>query len=383
MKNFSIKLKIHQFLVLLILTGSLGCSTIDQAYSSIVGKDSEEEQKENAEKKQKKLEQQRQREFEKNKEQLKSLNAELSQAKSEKQEVSDKIQNTQEQLEVISDRLEITESRNAELGEVLAKTDAQFESTKSRLEIAESQIETLSAELAKTKRELGESTEQLEKTVAINNKLEKNIRDSFLQLVKMEQKEEELKGTIRMMEEQKIVLNAQIAQFQNEISEKEKLANTLIPRQKKLMESLRSQLESEKIKITELSNRIAVRLDEQLLFDSGQAFVKASGFKVLKRVGAVLKKIHDKHIQVEGYTDNFPIVGQLKKKYATNWELSAARASTVTRYLVEVIKIAPNRISSAGFGEFQPIADNKTPEGRRANRRVEFALFPLRSTGFE
>ena len=149
--------------------------------------------------------------------------------------------------------------------------------------------------------------------------------------------------------------------------------------QQDLLESLRNQLESDKIKITELSNRIAVRLDEQLLFDSGEAFIKASGFKVLKRIGSVLKKINDKHIQVEGHTDSRPIGGVLRRKYATNWELSVARATSVTRYLVDEVKIEPTRISSTGFGEFQPIAKNNTPEGRQSNRRVEFALLPLRS----
>lgn len=148
--------------------------------------------------------------------------------------------------------------------------------------------------------------------------------------------------------------------------------------QKQLFSNLQEQLESDQIKISTLLNRISVRLDERVLFDSGEAFIKASGFKILNKIGSVFKKIKDKHIQVEGHTDNRPIGEALKPEFPTNWELSTARATSVTRYLVDIVKIEPSRISVSGYSAYQPVAENNTLAGQQANRRVEFSLLPLR-----
>jgi chemotaxis protein MotB len=74
---------------------------------------------------------------------------------------------------------------------------------------------------------------------------------------------------------------------------------------------------------------------------------------------------------VEGNTDNIPIS---TSSYPTNWELSAARAVGVVRYLVEHDKVAPQRISSAGYGEFRPRNKNSSEEERQQNRRVDIVL---------
>jgi len=75
-------------------------------------------------------------------------------------------------------------------------------------------------------------------------------------------------------------------------------------------------------------------------------------------------------IRVEGHTDDVPIHSD---KFASNWELSAARAVTVARYF-QGLGVVPERLAATGFGEYRPIADNATPEGRAANRRVEIFL---------
>ncbi|MBF0287979.1 MAG: OmpA family protein [SAR324 cluster bacterium] len=224
---------------------------------------------------------------------------------------------------------------------------------------------------------------QQEMLSAQNRKLGEMIGDYELKITKFEQQERQLLDETEKKRKQEEELRRQLESYQNESEElQERFQEDHQARQDMVM-SLRDQLESAKVKVMELSNRVAVRLDETLLFDSGKSYIKASGFKVLKKIGAVLKKIHDRHIQVEGHTDARRIGGTLKKKFPTNWELSAARAANVVRYLVDEIKIEPNRISASGFGPYQPIADNKTPEGRQSNRRVEFALLPLRTNSME
>jgi chemotaxis protein MotB len=85
--------------------------------------------------------------------------------------------------------------------------------------------------------------------------------------------------------------------------------------------------------------------------------------------------VNDKAIRIEGHTDNVAINRSLAQRYPTNWELSAARAINVARYL-EQQAIAPGSLSAAAFGEFKPVADNSTVEGRAKNRRIEIVLVP-------
>jgi chemotaxis protein MotB len=89
----------------------------------------------------------------------------------------------------------------------------------------------------------------------------------------------------------------------------------------------------------------------------------------------ILATASDKVIRVEGHTDNAPIGGNLAKKYPTNWELSAARALNVVRYL-EKQGIDPHILSAVAFGEHRPAAPNDTPEGRTKNRRIAIVLQP-------
>ncbi|MDR1560313.1 MAG: OmpA family protein, partial [Clostridiales bacterium] len=74
---------------------------------------------------------------------------------------------------------------------------------------------------------------------------------------------------------------------------------------------------------------------------------------------------------VEGHTDNIPIS---TAQFASNWELSAARATTVVRLLVDMAGIPPEKMSAVGYGEYKPVADNSTAEGRGKNRRVDIIL---------
>ena len=122
-----------------------------------------------------------------------------------------------------------------------------------------------------------------------------------------------------------------------------------------------------------------ILLDE-ILFDSGETTIKPEGIQVLKRVGKVLLNVKDQTINIAGHTDNVPIGPDLVKQYPTNWELSAARATAVARYLQEKSGVDPSLISATGYGEYQPIASNETEEGRARNRRIEIVLMPKEIT---
>ena len=112
-----------------------------------------------------------------------------------------------------------------------------------------------------------------------------------------------------------------------------------------------------------LAGRTLVWFDTEILYAPQRALVDDA-----------LRALKGKLVRVEGHTDNVPTNGA--GNFPTNWELSSARALAVVRFLQEC-GVDPTRLSGAGFGEFQPISPNDTPEGRSLNRRIEIVLVPL------
>ncbi|WP_181296654.1 flagellar motor protein MotD [Pseudomonas sp. Q2-TVG4-2] len=110
---------------------------------------------------------------------------------------------------------------------------------------------------------------------------------------------------------------------------------------------------------------VEIELNSSLLFPSGDALPNDHAFDLLEKIARILAPF-DNPIHVEGFTDNLPIS---TNKFPTNWELSAARAGSVVRMLA-ADGVDPSRLAAVGYGEFQPIADNATAEGRARNRRV-------------
>ena len=117
---------------------------------------------------------------------------------------------------------------------------------------------------------------------------------------------------------------------------------------------------------------IQLTMNGALLFDSGSAQLTDAAKAVLSKVGVILEKYGTGIIEIEGHTDNIPINSS---KYASNEELSSARALSVFYYLLEETLLDPTQLRHAGMGERVPIADNSTAEGRSRNRRVEIRIY--------
>ncbi len=137
-----------------------------------------------------------------------------------------------------------------------------------------------------------------------------------------------------------------------------------------LAQDLSREVEKGQLQVKQYRNMLSVELAEQIFFDSGSAALKPGGKEVLKKVGDALKGYENKIIRVVGHTDNVPIQ---KSPFASNWDLSVARATTVVRFLQEV-GVPPERMIASGRGEYDPVAPNDTPEGRQKNRRIEIML---------
>ncbi|MGD0474079.1 MAG: flagellar motor protein MotB [Candidatus Velthaea sp.] len=117
-------------------------------------------------------------------------------------------------------------------------------------------------------------------------------------------------------------------------------------------------------------------LADRSLYASGSADLPSQTKRLLDEIDALFSTTRS-HLRVEGNTDNVPIE---TPEYPTNWELSAARATGVTRYLVEQRHLSPLRVSLAGYGEYRPRADNAVPSQRRFNRRVDIVILNAATT---
>lgn len=121
------------------------------------------------------------------------------------------------------------------------------------------------------------------------------------------------------------------------------------------------------------NGKVYVSMSDKLLFKSGSADVENKGKDALKKLAEVLNKNLDVDILIEGHTDNVPIKTAI---YKDNWDLSAARATSVVRLLTDEYKLEPKRLTASGKGEFFPVAPNQTVEGKAKNRRTEIILSP-------
>jgi len=121
---------------------------------------------------------------------------------------------------------------------------------------------------------------------------------------------------------------------------------------------------------------VVISMGDDVLFDSGSAVLKQSARPILAMIATLIRK-SQRAIVVEGHTDNMPLN---HPRYASNLELSTARAASTYAYLTSEESIRPEQMSAAGYGEYRPLASNATPEGRARNRRVDI-LFVSKKDG--
>ena len=189
------------------------------------------------------------------------------------------------------------------------------------------------------------------------------------QLNDMQQTNDHLLATIEelnhALEKEKIAREARLAQVKHTYEE--------------LVGALEEEIQRGELTISNLEGKLTVNLLNQILFDSGETRLREEGKKVLKNLGDVLTRFPDRALRIAGHTDNVPISASLRERIPTNWELSTARATSVIHFLQQEAGLPGDRLIAAGFGEYQPVADNDTAEGRAQNRRIEILLVPLES----
>lgn len=186
---------------------------------------------------------------------------------------------------------------------------------------------------------------------------------------------------VNMTEQEK--LNALLNQKKNELNERERTINELQQminaqneKVRKLLSSVKDALlgfSSDELTVREKNGKVYVAMSDKLLFQSGSARLDKRGEEALGKLAEVLNKQTDIDVFIEGHTDNKPIN---TVQFKDNWDLSVIRATSVVRILIKNYNVNPLQIQPSGRGEYMPVDDNETAEGRSKNRRTEIIMAP-------
>jgi len=142
----------------------------------------------------------------------------------------------------------------------------------------------------------------------------------------------------------------------------------------KLEKALAAFKEKEEILLARIEDTTVVTAANSVMFSSGSAVLTKQAKTILDTIMAVVREDPTREIKIEGHTDNTPIAAGFRHRYLSNWELSLSRALSVLHFLRKSYQVKPSRLAAIGYGEFRPVAENTTQEGRAANRRVVISI---------
>ena len=295
---------------------------------------------------------------------------ELEAAKKTSAQLQQQLAGLQHNLDQEATQRKAAEQQAASLAQEREALEARSSELQSRLDGLEKEKGQLNSELGNVR---GHITDLEQKLASGSASAQEEIATLQKQASELEANAARIAKEREQLRQEQSQLAATIEQ---ERLAKEEEIKRLTRTQKELSKSLQDEISKGNITIQQVRDRLTINMVDRVLFDSGQAQVKPAGIKVLKQVGDVLGKITDKQIRIEGHTDNVPISSKLQDRFKTNWELSASRATTVVRYLIDQGGVDRQYLSAVGYADTHPLASNDSEEGRSSNRRIEIVLYP-------
>ena len=227
----------------------------------------------------------------------------------------------------------------------------------------------LNRNLGQQKDEIAKLKQQITDLMSDTTRLGQAIRDYRKSLYSNLSEQEKLNMLLKEKMEKLAEREATINKLQAEVDAQN-------ARLQSLLNSVKDALlgfSSDELTVTEKNGKIYVAMSDKLLFESGSARVNKQGKEALGKLAEVLKKQHDIDVFIEGHTDNKPIK---TVQFKDNWDLSVVRATSVVRILTKDYGVNPLQILPCGRGEFMPVDNNESVEGRAHNRRTEIIMAP-------
>jgi chemotaxis protein MotB len=260
-------------------------------------------------------------------------------------------------------KVEEADTLTKDLGDLKQKY-AALTADNTALKAEHEKLKEASAALGLEKQELQKDKAELEKILkAKSDTLSQNITELRQKVATLETENSTLEAANRKLKDDAA----------NLLKIKEEKVKEVSNTYEQLLKNMKNEIALGQVTISELKGKLTVNMEAAILFDSGKADVKDDGLEILLKMVDTLKSVKDKAIRIEGHTDNVQISGALSRVFPTNWELSAARAINVAKYLQQQ-GLDPAILSAAAFAEYKPVADNCTKEGKAKNRRIEITL---------
>jgi len=325
----------------------------------------------------------------------------------------ERLKKCDEEKAQIENELSSLKSENSSLSDRISRLTSEKTGLEQRIADLEREIEERNMEIARLEEELAQAPDPM-----IVSKSVQEVQQKEAEIIDLKMERDQLQSDVR-------ALNREIAQLKSETlamkRENERLSQdkqnltqqnqSLAQQNQKLTnkndelyealevyegiqresielmdliyERLRDELSEEirqgKVRVYKATLGVVVDVTAEHIFDVGSVEVNPGGRTILLKLGKLLRELSGNYfIGVIGNADSKPIVTPaLKKKYPTNWELSAARGATVVRNLIDISRLSPGKFVSMGLGQYQPITTNATVEGRGKNRRIDIALLPI------
>ena len=227
----------------------------------------------------------------------------------------------------------------------------------------------LNRNLGQQKDEIAKLKQQITDLMSDTTRLGQAIRDYRKSLYSNLSEQEKLNMLLKEKMEKLAEREATINKLQAEVDAQNARLQSLLNCVKDALLGF----SSDELTVTEKNGKIYVAMSDKLLFESGSAQVNKQGKEALGKLAEVLKKQHDIDVFIEGHTDNKPIK---TVQFKDNWDLSVVRATSVVRILTKDYGVNPLQILPCGRGEFMPVDNNESVEGRAHNRRTEIIMAP-------
>jgi chemotaxis protein MotB len=243
---------------------------------------------------------------------------------------------------------------NKKIAELNAAAKQREQTLADKIAALEKRVQDLQGQLDTTTSERNDVRGQLEASKELAASLTGRLEKLGQSVDTLSKEKADAAARLEELRKQKAAADARLATFRG------------------LITKLRAMIDSGQLKVAIRNGRMIIALPNDILFDSGKTDVKAEGKATLAKVAQVLGTVNDRDFLVAGHTDDVPIK---LPRFPSNWELSTARAVEVVHFLVSK-GMRPKVLAAAGYGEFDPMVANDTPEHRAQNRRIEIVLQP-------
>jgi chemotaxis protein MotB len=308
------------------------------------------------------------------KSQLDSLEAEKTGLEKRIAELENLIAQKEKEVEAIEAEAPDPMIVSKTVEEAIQEKEAEIIQLKMQKDELETNVQQINREIAQLKSRNQALMSEVSDLRNENSEMQTENNSIRMEARSLEVENQQLSQRIDSLSAENQELEAVVAGYEKILSDRDEMMDLAL---EMIHEILKDEIRSGRVRVLKGTLGITLDIQGEHMFDVGSVEINPSSKVILGKIARLFKQLDDYYIGILGNADSKPIITpSLKAKYPTNWELSAIRGVSVTRYLMEVGGIDPKKMISMGAGEYQTRYDNSTRDGRGDNRRVDIILLP-------